>query len=139
MRVVIDVNVWVSGLLWGGVPGRVLTMAYTQQITSCVSEELLLELKITLEREKFSDRLRLRNLTSAKAVAIVQAVSETAELTAISVPELRDPADLKIAATAIAARATHLITGDQDLLVLRAIQNIFIVTPSQFVDGVALS
>lgn len=132
MRVVIDVNVWVSGLLWGGAPGQVLAMAYAQQITSCISDELLLELKTTLEREKFSDRLQLRNLTSAKAVAIAQAVSETVELIAVSIPELRDPADLKIAATAIASGATYLITGDQDLLVLRTLQNILIVTPSQF-------
>ncbi|PSR18889.1 putative toxin-antitoxin system toxin component, PIN family [filamentous cyanobacterium CCP3] len=132
MKVVIDVNVWVSGLLWGGAPGQVLTMAYAQQITSCVSGELLLELKITLEREKFRDRLQLRNLTPAKAVAIAKAVSETVELTAVSIPELRDPADLKIAATAIASGATYLVTGDQDLLVLRTFQNIFIVTPNQF-------
>lgn len=132
MRVVIDVNVWVSGLLWGGAPGQVLTMAYAQQITSCVSNELLLELRTTLEREKFSDRMQLRNLTPAKAVAIAQAVSETVELTAASIPKLRDPADLKIAATAIASRATYLITGDQDLLVLKTLQNTSIVTPAQF-------
>lgn len=132
MRVVIDVNVWVSGLLWGGAPGQVLTMAYAQQITSCVSKELLLELKTTLERKKFSDRLQLRNLTPAKAVAIAQAVSETVNLTTVSVPELRDPADLKIAATAIASRATYLITGDQDLLILKTLQSILVVTPSQF-------
>ena len=53
MKVVIDVNVWVSGLLWGGVPAQVLQLAQQEQIESCISSELLLELETTLRRPKF--------------------------------------------------------------------------------------
>jgi predicted nucleic acid-binding protein len=27
MRVILDVNVWISALLWGGVPGKTLRLA----------------------------------------------------------------------------------------------------------------
>lgn len=132
MKVVIDVNVWVSGLLWGGPPGEVLQLAHSGEITSCISAELLLELKVTLGREKFSNRLGLRNLTPDGVVAIAQAVSSRVTIAKTSIPELRDPADLKIAATAMAAEASYLITGDQDLLALQRIRCVRVITPNDF-------
>ncbi|MEO1353992.1 MAG: putative toxin-antitoxin system toxin component, PIN family [Cyanobacteria bacterium J06635_15] len=134
MRVVIDVNVWVSGLLWGGVPGQVLKLAYESQITSCVSAELLLELETTLRRSKFRDRLQQRQQTVDGFVAIATAVSTTVQITDLTLPDLRDPADTKILATAIAAMADNLITGDQDLLVLQEFQGIPIMTPTQLLN-----
>lgn len=41
MRVVLDTNVWVSGWLWGGIPGQLIMMADNQQITISASEALL--------------------------------------------------------------------------------------------------
>lgn len=41
MRVVLDVNVWISGLLWGGVPSQMLRLARNQQITIFASEAKL--------------------------------------------------------------------------------------------------
>ncbi len=70
MRVVLDINVWVSGLLWGGVPGKVLRLSYGQKITSIVSKELLLELDNTLRREKFQERLRQRSYTVDELLTI---------------------------------------------------------------------
>ncbi|MFN6516028.1 MAG: hypothetical protein RMY29_016230 [Nostoc sp. CreGUA01] len=40
MRVVVDVNVWISALLWGGVPDIVLMLAEEQKITIFASEGL---------------------------------------------------------------------------------------------------
>ena len=34
MKVVIDVNVWVSGLLWGGVPAQILQLVQRGTIAS---------------------------------------------------------------------------------------------------------
>lgn len=53
MRVVLDVNVWISALLWGGVPGQMLRLARNQQITIFASEALFLELETSLRRDKF--------------------------------------------------------------------------------------
>jgi uncharacterized protein len=46
----------------------------------------------------------------------------------------RDPNDDLIVATAIAAKADHLVTGDNDLLTLGEHQGVRIVTPRQFLD-----
>jgi uncharacterized protein len=43
MKVVIDVNVWVSGLLWGGIPAQILQLA---QRGTIVSQVLIREILI---------------------------------------------------------------------------------------------
>lgn len=58
MRVVLDVNVWISALLWGGIPGQMLRLARNQQITIFTSEPLLLELETTLKCSKFQPQLQ---------------------------------------------------------------------------------
>ena len=41
MKVVLDVNVWISGLLWGGVPGKILKLAKNQRITIITPQEFI--------------------------------------------------------------------------------------------------
>jgi uncharacterized protein len=132
MKVVLDVNVWVSGFLWGGVPGQVLKLSYSKKVISIVSADLLLELENTLRREKFQERLRLRGYTVEDLLTIAKTLSQVVVINIITVPEMRDPADLKILATAVAAQADVIVTGDQDLLVLGAFQGIEILTPTGF-------
>jgi uncharacterized protein len=48
VRVVLDTNVWISGWLWGGIPGQLIIMAANQQITIFASEDLLSELENSL-------------------------------------------------------------------------------------------
>ncbi|MBW4685270.1 MAG: putative toxin-antitoxin system toxin component, PIN family [Komarekiella atlantica HA4396-MV6] len=43
MRVILDVNVWISALLWGGVPGKTLRLARNQQINVFASERLFIK------------------------------------------------------------------------------------------------
>lgn len=57
MRVVLDTNVWVSGLLWGGSPRRVIELAEQQQLTVFVSDRLLRELETTLKYPKLQARI----------------------------------------------------------------------------------
>ena len=42
MRVVLDVNVWISALLWGGVPDRVVLLAEARQIVVFASRRSVL-------------------------------------------------------------------------------------------------
>ena len=134
MKIVIDVNVWVSALLWGGVPGQVLRLVYEQTIESYVSVELLQVLEPTLRRAKFQTRLEQRQQAVGGLMAIVMALCPSVPIDDVYIPDLRDPDDVKIIATAIAANADVLITGDQDLLVLQAVQGIRILTPTQFLE-----
>ena len=134
MKVVIDVNVWVSALLWGGVPGQIVRLVYERTIEGYVSAELLQELEATLRRAKFQPRLEKRQQTVAELMAIATALCPSVLIDDVDIPNLRDPDDAKIIATAISANAEVLITGDQDLLVLQDVQGIHILTPAQFLE-----
>ncbi|MBF2056413.1 MAG: putative toxin-antitoxin system toxin component, PIN family [Cyanobacterium sp. T60_A2020_053] len=57
MNVILDVNVWISALLWGGTPAKILRLAYQNKIVIFISEEIMLELKTTLRRQKFQKRI----------------------------------------------------------------------------------
>ena len=52
----------------------------------------------------------------------------------VAVSACRDPDDLPLLGTAVAGRASLLVTGDKDLLVLREHAGIPIVTPRECYD-----
>jgi uncharacterized protein len=132
MNVVIDVNVWISGLLWGGTPAQVLQLAQRKAIASYISLELLLELETSLRRPKFQTQLQKRDQTVESLSSIARSISTLVVISSIEIPELRDQTHVKILATAIAAQAQILITGDLDLLTLHPFQAIQILTPGDF-------
>ena len=72
------------------------------------------ELEATLQRPKFQPQLRKRDHTAESLLAIAASLSQFVSITACEFDDLCDPADAKIIATAIAAQAQALITGDRD-------------------------
>ncbi|HET6573318.1 MAG TPA: putative toxin-antitoxin system toxin component, PIN family [Fimbriiglobus sp.] len=129
MRVVVDTNVLVSTALDpGSVPGRVVEAVITRG-RLLVSGETLRELERVLQRprlDKFSrlaDRLRLlAQVTDIGELIVVQE----------SVTACRDPKDDKFLEVAVNSNATHLVTGDRDLLALHPFRDIPILTPADF-------
>ncbi len=134
MRVVVDVNVWISGFLWKGIPEKVLLLAENQQITIFVSEVLLTELEITLNRLKFQPKIKAQDSTVEVLMDTAQRLSNSIPITSVDVPQLRDPKDAMILATALSANAEAIITGDRDLLILTEFAGIPILTPQNFLE-----
>ena len=54
----------------------------------------------------------------------------------VSLSVCRDPDDDQILELAIAGFATHIITGDDDLLMLHPFRGILILTPQAFLDAI---
>ncbi|MFZ4535448.1 putative toxin-antitoxin system toxin component, PIN family [Propionivibrio sp.] len=116
--VVIDTNVWVSGLLTkSGHPAR-LTRQVVRNGQPIFSDDTFAELRERLWRPKFDRYVTLeqRNdfLRDLASVAIwVDVPPSVAEKTFC-----RDATDDKFIHAALVAGAAWLVTGDQDLLVL---------------------
>lgn len=68
MRVVLDTNTVISGLLWPGNPRRILDLARSGEVILCVSQALLIELLDVLRRPKFVARLALIGATPEEVV-----------------------------------------------------------------------
>ena len=64
MRLVLDTNVVVSGLIWNAPPRRLLDLAASGDIALFSSTVLLEELAGVLERRKFAASLASRGLTA---------------------------------------------------------------------------
>jgi len=130
VRVVLDTNVMVSGLLWGGPPRRLLDLARQDTIALYTSAVLLDELADVLAREKFAVPLVAHGLTPNGILRGYAALAQTvaAPLIARTVPA--DADDDAVIACALAAKASLIVTGDRDLLVLHPFQDIAILNPT---------
>ena len=134
MKVVLDTNIFLSGWLWGGIPDSILKLGEDRLINICASEAILNELQSTLSRNKFRSKLQILGVTVSDLMAGVRYLVEVYPISEINVPDLRDRNDNMILATAIAAGADVIVTGDLDLLVLQEYQGIVIVTARDFID-----
>jgi len=92
------------------------------------SVPLIAELQGVLSRYKFSRILQSHGLSVANLVDGYTALVEIVEPTMIPPTILRDPDDDVVLATALAARADIIVSGDKDLIDLRRFRNIEIVT-----------
>ena len=63
MKVLLDTNIWISGLLWGGNPRRIIQLAVAKQICLYSSKVLIDELQVTLAYPKLQRRLEKLEIT----------------------------------------------------------------------------
>jgi putative PIN family toxin of toxin-antitoxin system len=108
VRVVLDTNVLVSGLLTPvGAPGRILDLLLAGEIALLVDDRILGEYRIVLRRPKFS-------FPHADILSVLEFLESECELVpaAPSDSSLPDPDDLPFLEVAISGRAESLITGN---------------------------
>ena len=124
-RVVVDTNIFVSALLRGGVPAKVLQFCIDKDIKFLLSPILGAEILKTTQRFEYppEKQERLKYILETHT----EKISPTSSLTIC-----RDQDDNKILALAIDGKADYIITGDNDLLALGNLQGIPIVKPKDF-------
>lgn len=128
MKLVVDTNLLVSGTLWRGAPARLLDAVLSVPGTLCLSTELLVELGHVLAREEFASRLAGRGVAVPEVLQRFQRLGRKVRAAEVAAPPtLRDPKDLPILAAAVGAGADAIVTGDNDLLVLKEFQGIPII------------
>jgi uncharacterized protein len=130
-RIVIDTNVIVSALIFYNSPTMQTFREAKEKGVLLISDSILAELIDVLSRSKF-DRYLAREIRQ-DFLAILSAEAEIIEITE-KIEICRDPKDDKFLELAISGNATHIITGDQDLLALHPFRGISILTPRQFLQ-----
>ena len=128
MRVVLDTNILVSGLLWSGPPRQVLGAARRDEIQLFTTQILLDELAEVLGREKFAARLEQAGVSSDTLVTGFKALANLINPQNIPPTILDDPDDDAVLACAVAAKAQAIVSGDNHLLKLADFSNIPILT-----------
>jgi putative PIN family toxin of toxin-antitoxin system len=134
MRVVVDTNVLVSTALnSGSVPGQVVATVLIRG-RLLVSDETLRELEQVLRRPRLDKFSRL-----ADRLDLLAQITGVGELVTVqqAVAACRDPRDDKFLEVAVNGNATHLVTGDKDLLALHPFRGIPVLTPADFLALIA--
>ena len=132
-RVVIDTNVVISALLFGGEPGELIPLWKSGRIKPLASKEMVDEYLRVLTYPKFG-------LTSEEInFLLYQAIVPYFEIVRAKAGRVivgDDPSDDKFIRCAEAGRAKTIISGDQHLLRLKSFGAISILTPVQFLKEV---
>ena len=135
---IIDTNVWVSGLLFGGTPKEVFRTLRDGRGWAYLSNDQMGELIDVLSGAKLTRRLRELHVSVIELVEDIQRMSVHLPVHEQPfVPTLRDQDDLHLLAAAKASLkqilpAQAIITGDLDLLVLEEFEGIPIMNPTQW-------
>ena len=136
VRLVLDTNTALSGLLWGGTPGRLIDAAIGQGIELFSSAALLAELQGVLSRQKFATQLGKRGLTVGDVFDGYAALVKIVVPAVIAPTITRDPADDQVLAAALAAQSDLIVSGDAHLLDLKTFRGIEIVTATIAVERI---
>ncbi len=130
LKVVLDTNVLISAILFGGKPRQILEKAIRGEIRLCLSDPILEEIKGVLQRLKFdySPEMIQFILTELMGIAHFVNPSETIDVV------LEDPDDNRILECAVEAGANYIITGDSHLLKLSRYLNIEVLNAAAFLE-----
>lgn len=132
MRIVVDTNIWVSGLLWKGEAWRLLRLAEEGMVEICIAYPMVLELEEVLNYHRFAPRLLMLQQTPAQLASFALSISVAVEVTRAWPPIVTaDPDDDLFILCAVAAGADYVVTADHHLLSLGSYSEIPIVTINQ--------
>ena len=128
-RVIVDTNLWISFLLTRNV-AKLDQLIATDRLTLLFSQPLLDEFVEVARRPKFKKYFSLPDLE-----LLLLQIQEKAEFVTVTstVGLCRDPKDNFLLALAQDGRATHLLTGDKDLLVLGRLGQTHILSIADYI------
>lgn len=128
-RVVLDTNVYVSALRFGGKPKLVLDLVMDEGCRLLVSSPLRLELERIL-RDKFSYTAREIDATASFLWGEAEWIAPTHRLQLCP-----DEADNRVLECAVEGRAQFIVSGDKHLLNVPPIEGIAILKPDAFLGA----
>jgi uncharacterized protein len=132
MRIVLDTNILISAIGWGGKPNTILKLCIEKKLNLFLSNQILFEVNKVLSRKKFNNI----ELKHKKEFIIFLREISTIVKPSTKVNICRDINDNMFIETAIEANANFIISGDEDLLSLKKYNNIEIINPNIFLEKI---
>ena len=128
MKAVFDTNVLIAAFLTEGLCSGLLIRARKQAFNLVLCDDIIREFEGILTK-----KFKLASTDISEISAIVsEAASEILHKLG-PIPNIcRDPNDDMIIACAVDAAADYIVTGDEDLLILKSYKDIAILNPRNF-------
>ncbi|MBI2430867.1 MAG: putative toxin-antitoxin system toxin component, PIN family [Candidatus Levybacteria bacterium] len=130
VRVVLDTNILVSAIGFGGKPAEIIASVLAEKIQAVTSPILLAELEEVLYK-KLSLSKEAIDLTLEEIREEFTVVNPTKIIHVVE-----DEDDNRVLEAAVSANADYIVTGDSDLLRLKVFRKIVIITSDQFIKEV---
>lgn len=128
IKVIIDTNLWISFLI-GKELANLKDLIVDRTIQPVISEQLLEELILVTQRPKLQKYFSLDKVNDL--IQFLKIIGFEIEIKS-EVTICRDAKDNYLLAIAKDSKANFLITGDQDLLILKIFEDTEILTYSNF-------
>jgi putative PIN family toxin of toxin-antitoxin system len=131
LRIVVDTNVLMSGLFFGGWPYRVLEAWRDGRV------EIVISVAIFEEYREVGQRLALRfsGVDPGPFLDLLSVEGLFVEAPDLPAPVCSDHADDKFLACALAGGAKFIVSGDRALQRISGYRQIEIVSPRRFVEA----
>ena len=136
MRLVVDTNVLVSAFLWQGTPGRLIELVGEKEIALYTSRALIEELSEVLHRKKLSKQVAATGLSAAQMIRNYRRLAIFVTSPQLARQVSRDADDDAVLACALATHVDFIVSGDKDLLVLKAFDGTHIITAAQAIQAI---
>lgn len=129
MRIVIDTNVVISGVFFGGMPRKVLTAVVNESVSAYASKEIVDEYNGIIQEmiSRKQGHIDISILTP-----LIQYMEIIEPETRVKV--CRDKDDNKFIECAVDAKALYIVSGDKDLLDIEEYKGIKVITAKEFCE-----
>jgi len=132
VKVVVDTNVVMSGIFFGGVPGRLLDAWTVGRVELVLSPAILDEYRRV--GAELAAKYPARGEALAPVLALIAMNATVVDAAPLSERVSADPDDDKFLGAAIAAKVSIVVSGDYDLLEVSGWRDIKVLTPRAFAD-----
>ena len=130
MKIVLDTNVFISGVFFGGPPYQILDAWRNGKVDIILSEEIFEEYQRVAK--ELSRQFKEVDISMFLDLITVNAIWVEAPQLPINISD--DPDDDKFLSCALASKTKIIISGDKHLLVVSGYRKIEVVKPGAFVE-----
>jgi putative PIN family toxin of toxin-antitoxin system len=130
MKIILDTNVFISGIFFSGPPSQILTAWKNQSVQIVLSQEILDEYK----RAAYELSAKFPSVDILPIIEMVTIHGQFVDTQKVDISVCEDPDDDKFIECAIASNCKIIISGDKHLLQLTAYKGITVLNPRNFVD-----
>lgn len=129
MKIVIDTNVLISGVFFGGFPRKILSAVVSKELNACATVKIIDEYEEIVQEMIDRKQGRLNRNILAPLIRSMEIIESSSHIAIC-----RDPDDDKFLECAQDARALYIVSGDKDLLDIKEYNDIEIVTAKAFCE-----
>lgn len=130
MKAVFDTNVFISALVFGGIPRNILLFADEGRFELVISKQILAELRGIL-RTKFRYERKELDEVEKMLTSVGIAVDPKRKIRKITA----DPEDNMVLECAVEEGVDYIVSGDKHLLELKTYNRVKILSPASFFDS----